>query len=122
LKVRALLPLFLFAGGCKPPPDQQQFMPLASAERGRAAIVRVGCGSCHSIEGIDWPRGRVGPSLHDYAQRGLIAGHLPNRPELLAAYIRNAPALVPNSGMPAMPVSEREARDIAAFLYRPDGR
>ena len=39
------------------------------------------------------------------------------RPEVLAAYIRDAPALVPGSGMPAMPVTEAEARDVAAYLY-----
>ena len=97
-------------------------MPLASAERGKAAIVRVGCAGCHTIAGIDWPRGRAGPALHDLTDRGLIAGRLPNRPEILAAYVRNAPALVPGSAMPAMPVSEREARDIAAFLYQTESR
>ena len=42
--------------------------------------------------------------------------------ETLAAYIRNAPALVPNSAMPAMPVSEAEARDVAAYLYEQGAR
>ena len=97
-------------------------MPMADAERGRAAIVRVGCASCHTIAGIDWPRGRTGPALHGFAGRGLIAGRLPNRPEVLAAYVRDAPALVPGTAMPAMPVSEREARDIAAFLYQSGSR
>lgn len=97
-------------------------MPLASVERGKVAMVRVGCASCHTIAGIDWPRGRTGPSLNDFTDRGLIAGRLPNRPEILAAYVRNAPALVPGSAMPAMPVSEREARDIAAFLYQSGSR
>lgn len=118
----AFLPLVILAGACKGPPQERQFMPLASADRGKAAIERIGCASCHSIDGIGWPRGRVGPSLDNFAERGLIAGQLPNRPELLAAYVRNAPALVPNSGMPAMPVSEREARDIAAFLYEKRSR
>ena len=118
----ALLPVLLLAAACKPPPEQGQFMPLASADRGKAVIARVGCASCHTIGGIDWPRGRVGPALHDFTERGLIAGRLPNRPEFLAAYVRNAPALVPGSAMPAMPISEREARDIAAYLYQLEGR
>ena len=117
-----LLPLLLLAAACKPPPDDGQFMPLASAERGRAVIDRVGCASCHTIAGIAWPRGGAGPVLDDFAGRGLIAGRLPNRPEILAAYVRNAPALVPGSVMPAMPVSERESRDIAAFLYQSGSR
>jgi len=92
-------------------------MPSASAAQGRAAIVRVGCGSCHAIPGVRWPQGKVGPALGGLAERGLIAGRLPNRPDTLAAYIRNAPAMVPQSAMPAMPVSEAEARNIAAYLY-----
>ena len=92
-------------------------MPLADAAHGRSIIERAGCGSCHTIPGVRWPQGTVGPDLGGLATRGLIAGRLPNRPDVLAAYIRNAPALVPNSAMPAMPVSEAEARDIAAYLY-----
>lgn len=113
-----LFPMVALAlAACKPPPEQRQFMPTADPWRGKSAIERVGCGSCHSIPGVNWPRGKVGPSLDGLAERALIAGKLPNEPEVLAAYIRNAPALVPESGMPAMPLSEEEARDIAAYLY-----
>lgn len=97
-------------------------MPLADAARGKNAIERVGCGACHTIQGIDWPQGKVGPSLDGLAHRGLIAGKLPNRPDVLAAYIRNAPAMVSGSGMPAMPVNESESRDIAAYLYQQGDR
>lgn len=92
-------------------------MPGASAERGKAIIERVGCTACHSIAGIDWPKGRVGPDLENFADATLIAGKLPNRPELLAAYVRDAPAMVPGSGMPAMPLTQKESRDVAAYLY-----
>ncbi len=120
--MQALLPLLALVAACKPPPEESRFMPIASAERGKAVIVRVGCASCHTITGIDWPRGQNGPALHAFAERGLIAGRLPNRPDVLAAYIRNAPGMVPGSAMPAMPVSEQEARDIAAFLYEAGSR
>ena len=83
---------------------------------------RVGCGSCHVIPGIGWPKGKVGPALDGLGRQGLIAGKLPNEPDVLAAYIRNAPGLVPGSAMPAMPVSEQEAQDIAAYLYQHGGR
>lgn len=121
-RASALLPILLMAGACKPPPDEKQFLPFASLDRGRAAIERAGCGACHAIDGIDWPRGTVAPPLHDFADRALIAGRLPNRPDILAAYVRNAPALVPGTAMPAMPISEAEARDIASFLYAPGAR
>ena len=92
-------------------------MPEADAERGRVVIERVGCASCHYIPGIRWPQGRVGPTLQDIAERSLIAGRLPNRPDLLAAFVRNAPALVPGTAMPVMPITEEESRDVAAYLY-----
>lgn len=119
---RRLFPLGVIAplsllGACQPPPDQLQFMPLANAASGKAAMERVGCGSCHVIPGIDWPQGAVGPRLDALPTRALIGGALPNRPDALAAYIRNAPALVPGTAMPAMPVSAQEARDMAAYLY-----
>src|SRR3546814_18960292 len=94
-------------------------MPVADAAHGRAVIERVGCGSCHTVPGVGWPQGKVGPNLDGLTERALIAGKLPNRPDVLAAYIRNAPALVPGSGMPAMLVTAAEARDIAAYLYEP---
>jgi cytochrome c2 len=113
-----LFPFALLAlAACKPPPEPNQSMPLADAAHGRNVIERAGCGSCHRIPGVRWPQGKVGPDLGGLTARGLIAGRLPNRPDVLADYIRNAPALVPGSAMPAMPVSESEARDIAAYLY-----
>lgn len=114
--IRAL-PLLLLTAACKPPPDEAQHMPQASVARGMAAIERAGCGACHVIPGIGWPQGQSGPSLAGFADQGLIAGRLPNRPDILAAYLRDAPATLPGTTMPAMPISEREARDIAAFLY-----
>jgi mono/diheme cytochrome c family protein len=107
------------AAACSGPPEQRHDMPFADAARGRQAIDRVGCAACHTIAGVDWPEGQAGPRLGGLSDRALIAGRVPNTPENLAAFIRNAPALVPGSTMPAMPISEREARDIAAYLYRP---
>jgi cytochrome c553 len=112
LIIRALLPLLLTTG-CKAPPNEVQHMPQASAVRGHAVIERAGCGACHVIPGVRWPRGRSGPSLEGFASQGLIAGRLPNRPDVLAAYVHN---------VPAMPMSESEARDVAAFLYTAGAR
>lgn len=92
-------------------------MPQANAAKGLEAIERVGCGACHAIPGLTWPEGTVGPSLAGFAGRGLIAGRLPNQPDLLAAFVRDAPALVPDTAMPAMPLTEEESRDVAAYLY-----
>ncbi|MBA4094815.1 MAG: cytochrome C [Candidatus Accumulibacter sp.] len=110
------MPLLALLLACKPPPDGRHHMPGASAERGRTVIERVGCGSCHHIPGV-WPEGQLGPSLQRFAEQGVIAGRLPNRPDVLAAFLRNAPALVPGTTMPAMPLNEGESRDAAAYLY-----
>jgi cytochrome c2 len=110
--------LLLLIAACQPPPDQRQFVATANAERGKDIIERVGCGSCHTISGIGWPKGKVGPKLDGLADRALIAGRLPNRPDVLAAFVREAPVMVPGSAMPAMPVSKAEARDIVAYLYQ----
>ena len=85
--------------------------------RGKAAIERVGCAACHEIPGIEWPTGRTGPSLAGFDDIGPIAGALPNTPENLAAFVRNAPAAKVGSTMPAMPLTQEESRDVAAYLY-----
>lgn len=116
-KALACIPLLLAVCGCKQPPDQQHFMAAADPRRGREIIVRVGCSSCHEIPGIGWPKGRIAPSLEGFAGQSLIAGRAPNRPDVLARFVRNAPEVVPGSGMPPMPLQPEEARDVAAYLY-----
>ena len=115
------LALLLTLAACKPVPDPRPELPQADAARGRAVMERVGCGACHSIPGV-WPNGRAGPSLEAFAGQGLIAGRLPNRPDILTAFVADAPRLLPGTAMPAMPLTEEEARDVAAYLYTLDGR
>lgn len=114
-------PLLLVASACAAPPQERQSLAGADPARGKIVIERAGCGSCHTIPGLGWPQGKAGPRLEGLAARGLIAGRLPNRPDVLAAYVRNAPALVPDSSMPAMPITTAEARDVAAYLYEIEG-
>jgi cytochrome c1 len=113
----ALLAFLGALAACKQPPETRQVPDAAAMERGLAAIERAGCAACHEIPGLDWPRGRTGPSLAGFDDVGPIAGALPNTPDNLAAFVRNAPAAKPGSTMPAMPLSEDEARDVAAYLY-----
>ena len=89
----------------------------ADAAAGLAVIERVGCAACHRIPGVDWPTGAVGGSLAGFADRSMIAGRFPNQPQALAVWVRNAPSMDPTTGMPAMPISPAEARDVAAYLY-----
>ena len=86
------------------------------AQSGRAAMSELGCGACHAIPGIAWPKGRVGPPLADFGSRALIAGKLPNTAENLAAFVRDATRHVPDGAMPPIAMTEAQARDIAMHL------
>ncbi len=84
---------------------------------GKRVISRIACGICHVIPGVAGARGTVGPSLEGFAERNLIAGRLPNEFELLTRWVRDAPSFDPATGMPELPISEDEARDVAAYLH-----
>lgn len=86
-------------------------------DRGRAVIAAIECGVCHEIPGVLGANGIVGPSLEDFGRRQLIAGVVPNEPALLERWVRDAPSLAPETGMPDLPLSEDQARDVAAYLY-----
>lgn len=86
----------------------------SSVARGKAAAQRIGCGVCHVIPGV-WPAGTTGPSLAGFAERGMIAGRYPNRPDALAAFLI-APS---GTAMPRQAMSPQDAADIAAFLHAP---
>jgi cytochrome c2 len=88
-----------------------------NAERGRQAFVGIGCGGCHTLEGVAQAHGLVGPPLDGIAVRAIIAGKLANNPSNLERWISSPQSVVPGNAMPDMPMSDQETRDIAAFLY-----
>lgn len=92
-------------------------VPGGDPQRGRVAIGRYGCGSCHTIPGAGNARGRVGPLLIDYQRQGLIAGRLPNMPHHLVSWIQHPQTYLPGTAMPNLGVPEGDARDIASYLY-----
>jgi cytochrome c2 len=101
---------------CDGPPDRTPTLSDADAATGRRLVAEKGCVACHTFPDVRWPRGGLGPSLHDFARQGLIAGRLPNQPGVLMQFVRNAPGLVPGSAMPAITMSDQEARDVTAYL------
>lgn len=107
----------IILAACSDRTEPPRVVAGADAARGLETMKKVGCGACHVIPGLDWPQGRAGPSLDGFGRRPLVAGRLPNQPDTLAAFLRDASSLAPGTGMPAMPVSEAEARDMAAYLY-----
>lgn len=92
----------------------------ASTERGREAIQRHGCVACHAIPGVPGPQSDVGPPLEAMARRAYIAGVVPNLPSEMIRWLVDPPQVDPLTAMPAMGVSEAEARDMAAYLYTLD--
>ena len=85
--------------------------------RGREAIRSYGCPACHTIPGIRATKGLVGPPLAGIASRSYIAGVMSNTPDHMIEWLRNPPAIDSKTAMPNMNVTERDARDIAAYLY-----
>jgi cytochrome c len=92
-------------------------VPNASAERGRALIKQHGCGTCHTIGGIDGANGKVGPPLTNFDDNRLIAGQLPNRPENVVRWILEPRRFDPQTVMPDLGLTPEQARDIAEYFY-----
>ncbi len=112
-----LVPVLACMTACADKREQPRDLTGANAAAGLAVIERVGCAACHRIPGVDWPSGTVGGSLGGFADRSMIAGRFPNQPQTLAVWVRDAPSMSPATGMPAMPITPAEARDVAAYLY-----
>lgn len=90
----------------------------ADAAQGPVLMRHYGCVSCHAIPGVDGARGQVGPSLDQFGRRTYIAGVLRNEPDNLVRWLRAPQSVVPGNAMPDTGVTERDARDIAAYLYQ----
>jgi cytochrome c len=86
-------------------------------DRGRAAIRKYGCSSCHVIPGVGGSQGLVGPPLTTMGGRLYLAGAFPNTPENLVRWIRHPQEMRRPNVMPEMGVTEEDGRDIAAYLY-----
>jgi cytochrome c len=84
--------------------------------RGQELIVRYGCLACHVIPGIEGAAGTAGPSLAGVADRKLIAGKFENRPETMIKWLRDPKLYDPQSGMQNVGITEKESRDITAYL------
>lgn len=110
----------ILLAACADKTDTPRQIAGADPGRGLAVMERVGCAACHVIPGVDWPRGRAGPSLEGFGASPMIGGRLPNQPDVLIAWLIDAPSLAPATAMPPMPLSRTEARDVAAYLYTLD--
>ena len=116
----ATVPLLLMAtAGCAPSEaGSSRFHAVegGDASRGQRLLSQYQCGSCHAIPEVPSADGRTGPSLAAFGLRSYIAGEVPNVPPALVRWLQDPQALVPDTRMPDMGVTESDARDMAAFL------
>ena len=111
------------ATGCQNHTSRQVATPkLAEADEDRGArlIQSYGCGSCHTVPGVNNATGVVGPPLTQFASRVYVAGMVRNTPDNLMDWLRDPQRIVPGNAMPNLGVSVRDARDMAAYLYTLD--
>lgn len=97
-------------------PRAQQTAPY-SKEYAQTVLKQYACHNCHKIDDVVGPQTFVGPSLHDWRKRKLIAGALPNTPENLVRWIVDPQQVSPDTLMPDLGVSELHAREIATYLF-----
>jgi cytochrome c2 len=90
--------------------------PDGDVREGRLTIQRAACGSCHIVPGVPNADGLAGPPLKHFANRTIIAGLLPNTPDNLVHWLRYPQSVAPGSVMPDVGLSEKQARDVAAYL------
>jgi cytochrome c1 len=92
--------------------------PPGDAARGRLLLHQYHCDACHRISGVAGLDGVIGPPLDRVGSRVYLAGMLPNTPEHQERWIRNPEAVKPGTAMPNAQVTEADARDMVAYLYR----
>jgi mono/diheme cytochrome c family protein len=98
-------------------PDPLPSPALGSVDAGRRAVAQYLCATCHEIPGIVGANRHVGPPLNGIGNRRYIAGIMLNNPENMVRWLMNPHKYDPLSAMPDLGVNEKDARDIAAYLY-----
>ena len=98
-------------------PTADEPRTAGDAKRGKVALEQYACTTCHSIPGVVGEHGPVGPPLERVGTRQYLAGVILNSPENMVRWLRAPQTISPKTAMPDLGVTERDARDIAAYLY-----
>ena len=94
------------------PAVQPQSGPAAD---GAALFAASACVGCHTVRGVS--SGVIGPDLTHFGRRATLgAGMFPNTADNVTAWILDPPRIKPGVKMPALGLSETQARTIAAYL------
>jgi cytochrome c len=110
----ALCSLLLAACGGKP---KEKHVEGGDARLGKELVAQYQCGACHKIPQVRGAGGEAAPDLEGFGKLSYIANGIPNQPAQLTAWLVDPPAMKPGTAMPALGVTEQEARNMAAFLY-----
>lgn len=92
-------------------------VPGGDLDRGRNAIRKYNCGQCHTIPGVPGAIGTKGQPLIGLGARVDIVGALPNTPDDVIRWIQKPKSIYPDTSMPELNVTDKDARDIVAYLY-----
>jgi cytochrome c len=111
--------LLLLTAACHRGDDEATARELTGGDpkRGAEQVTHYGCGACHEVPGVGGANGQVGPPLRGIAARTYLAGQLPNNPGNMVLWIQQPQKVEPNTNMPNLGVTDRDAHDIAAYLY-----
>lgn len=109
--------LGLAAAACTPYDQYAREVTGGDIQRGRVAIRQYGCQTCHVIPGVTGADSLVGPPLNGIASRVYIGGVLLNDVDSMVAWLKDPQAFEPKSAMPALGLTDQDARDITAYLY-----
>jgi cytochrome c oxidase subunit II len=86
------------------------------AQRGKRVFAEEACDSCHAIQGTD-AQGYTGPDLTHLASRNTLGAlTVLNRPETLAAWIRDSQHFKPGNQMPPFPLGPTRMQELTAYL------
>ena len=105
--------------GCDSGPKPQPGV-VGDPALGKLALTQYACQSCHKIPGVIGSDTFVGRPLEGLGKRPFIAGNLLNNQANLMHWIRDPQAIDPTTAMPNLGVSEKDARDISAYLLTLD--
>jgi cytochrome c2 len=97
---------------------------LGDATRGRALLEHKGCGTCHRMTGVDPlpavpPPVTIEPAALALGQRlapDLAHTRVRLRPAALLTWLQDPAKVKPGTEMPTIPLTEAEAKDVAAYL------
>ena len=83
-------------------------LTAGNVARGQQTFHRLGCGSCHHIDGDRSTQGHAGPALNEFALQSYLPGGLANEPAALKRWIRHPREVAPGTAMPDLGVGEAE--------------